>query len=228
MGNKSSKSQTQSQSHPSSSIDLSVFNDNEQQQPPSSCKDFKSCISTNRLLSSLHYYSLLNITSNTNHQNIFTHFMHEIYNPQLVIMDYYHVQKSHGHQVYDIMNHAFDHHQFKPCDLDTCPHSSRLYRTTDAAAIINTSDPSLTTICDIFDGIHHYIYHLFESGFRSIKDDNTTTYSDDDNKEAKDKYYDVKFAEMRKRISSTRSKTQRFNRIAPGNKFNIKIGNEGI
>ena len=73
--------------------------------------------------------------------------------------------------------------------LDYCSHSSRLYRVNDAAAVINISDPLLITIGNIFDGIHHYMFYLFESGLRSIEDDHDDV-EQDETKE--DEYYDYK------------------------------------
>eukprot|EP01084_Bolivina_argentea_P113092 201642_1 len=141
------------------------------------CNDaINLCASIQLLLTGLRYYSLMDIKSNKNHQHIFSHFIHEIYTPQMIIMNYFHIQKAHGHQIYDIMNLALNQYGFSSCDIDFCPYSSRLYRVSEAAKTIiiasseKDNDPSVTTISDAFDGIHHFIFHLFETGFRSIKD----------------------------------------------------------
>lgn len=59
------------------------------------------------------------------------------------------------------MHYASNQYQFKPCDLNDCQHSSRLYRVSDVAQTISSqnNDPSLRVIGDIFDGIHHYIFN---------------------------------------------------------------------
>lgn len=221
-----------SQSSPPSSpqIDLSVFNNIDNQQTSaasSSCPDFKACPATKRLLVTLKYYSSLDLKSNPDHANIFAQFIHEIYSTDLIIMDYFHLQKKHGQEIYDIMNHSLNHHQFKPCNLDDCQYSSRLYRVSEAAAIVNKADndydPSIKLVGDILDGIHHYVFHLFQSGFRSIDVDYDDNKTEAANAAAMDEYFDGKFALMSKRINDTKAKTRRFNRISGSNKFSLNI-----
>ena len=83
-----------------SSIDLSVFNND--QQPDKDCINFKTCIGVNRLLSALKYYSVLQVTNNRQKQDIFMHFINEIYTKQ-ILEDYNHLHKSHDNELENIM-----------------------------------------------------------------------------------------------------------------------------
>ena len=65
----------------SSSIDLSIFNNNEiiQQALKFEC-DYKKCLCVARVLSSLKYFTLLESKNNPTNQSIFGAFINDIYN----------------------------------------------------------------------------------------------------------------------------------------------------
>ena len=120
------------------STNLSVFN--QQKLPQDNCQVFTSCICIKRILTLLKYYSLLQINSNRDHQIVFNDFIHKIYNISELIMDQYHLQKKHNHQIYEIMHHASKQYGFPSCDMKTCAHSSRLYRVEDKSSEIKIFD----------------------------------------------------------------------------------------
>ena len=121
-----------------SPIDISVFND--QKSPTNDYNDFESCVGIKRILTLLRYYSLLQVNSNRDHQTIFTNFINTIYDISVLIMDQYHLQKKHNHEINEIMNYAVTKHEFPSCDISTCAYSSRLYRVPDKSAQINIFD----------------------------------------------------------------------------------------
>ena len=181
-------------------FDLSVFTNGDNANP----EDFKTSTSLKRILSSLKYYSLLNVETKKEHQNIFDDFVNNIYSPQLLIMDYYYIRKSYEHQIYDIMNYARDHYKFEPSiDYNKCPYSLRLYRINSAQeSNKNTLDnPKLSVVCDLFDSIYHYIFRLFDSGLRVKKNKDV---NNGDNGDDKDEYFDAKLQSIVKQIASTR------------------------
>ena len=211
-----------------SSIDLSVFDQHD--SPKDECQDYKSCICVRRILTLMKYYSLLQINSNKHHQNVFDNFIHEIYNTSQLIMDQYHLQKRHNHNIYQIMTYAVNKYKFPPCDIKTCAHSSRLYRIRDnssetIAFAKEDQDSILPLVIDIMDSIHHFVFHVFECGLRDIGDNKSNEENDDDHNK-NNEHYDGKFAKMSARILSKRHNTERFDRMNGLNKFNINIGND--
>ena len=199
-------------------IDLSIF------QNQSSCKhneDPRLCEIVKSLLTGLKYYASLDVENNQTHANIFENFVHDLYSPQQLIMDYFHMKSKHGHQIHDIMQYVLSEKEFPPCDIDVCEYSSRLYRvSTDNRPKTQIShSSSLNVMKDIFDSIHHYIFHLFDCGLRN----NITDLEEinEDIKTSDDEYFDSRFYSLKKRIKSTRKRTSRFDRISAGNKFNI-------
>ena len=79
---------------------------------------------------------------------------------------------------------------------------------------------------NILDGIHHYIFHIFECGLRDIGDNKTDDNNVENCKQQDDEYYDPDFSRMSARIASTRNNTKRFNRINASNKFTIKTDSD--
>ena len=105
-------------SEPSPSTDLSIFH--------SDAKLGKNSI--HRLLSSLKYYSSLNVPDNNkDNQNIFINFMGEVYKHQ-IIDDFNYLQKRYDHQLENIIKYAKKNYQIKLCDIKTCTYSDRHYR----------------------------------------------------------------------------------------------------
>ena len=208
------------------SIDLSVFN--QQQQQEAACNnDFKSCECIKRVLTALQHYSLLDLHSNKDHQIIFNNFLNTVYSPSDLIMDFFHFKNIHDQEIQQIMVYALDYFKFPLCDVESCLFSSRLYRVNEAAAILNIFDSddktsSLPVVISLLDSIHHYIFHLSVCGLRDFQDKDSDNKANEDQG---DEYHDAEFAVMNKRILSTRPKTQKFSRLSAVKKFSINIKN---
>ena len=199
-------------------IDISIF-DNMRQYPSSNCNDYKSCIAINRLLCALRYYQSLKLHSNQNDQEIFTNFTKQVYKHPLLIEDLHHFIKKHDKQLNNIIHYVINTGLCKECDIDSCKYSSRHYRVKTDDNNSDNIDPNLRLYGDSLDSFHFYLFHLYQVGLRCIeyKEDDYV----DDRKE--DKLYDAQFARIQKVISSTRGSSDRFKRVSPGNKFNLKV-----
>ena len=88
--------------HTRSSIDSSIFSN--QSQANDGCNDYKSCISIQRLLIALKYYTLLKPQQNIEKEEIFIEFMQDVYKEQ-VIDDLYHFTHIHGGELKKIMEY---------------------------------------------------------------------------------------------------------------------------
>ena len=212
-------------------MDLSIFNQIE--SPPLHCKHFKSCACIKRLLTVVKYHSLLQIHSHRVHQSVFNDFIYLKYNLSQLVMDQYHLQKKHDQEVHQIMQFAANEYKFAPCNINTCLSSSRLYRVHDEASKLKIFDKEdeesiLPVYIDIIDGIHHFIFHVFQCGLRDIGDTKSDQDSDKHYKGKGDEYYDETFAKMSARIRAKRTNTQRFDRMNGANRFNINLGNDDL
>ena len=180
-----------------------------------------------RILTLLKYYSMLKPTSDREGQRIFVNFINTVYNTSELIMDHFHLYKKHDHQIQDITNLALTDYKIPPCDIRTCPHSSRLYRTNDASTdfiIFDKDDKEslLPVTMDIIDGIHHYIFHVTECGLRITEDDESI--DNIDCKEETNEYYDPTYARIREKVKKSRIHTKGLDRINNSHKFNIIVG----
>ena len=207
------------------STDLSIFKDI-QKLPKWDCKDYKSCIAIHRLLSALRYYSTLKLQSNKDHQEIFTSFINEIYKHPLLIQDFNHFQTRHSnHQLSDIIKYAKETGLTSACDIDSCDYSSRHYRVNIPSNTTKTSkmDPHLQLYANTMDSLHFYLSHLHDVGLRCLSQEEDDHDTDDNINNKNNESYDPEFARIGSIISSTRSSSDRFNRVSSGNKFNIEM-----
>ena len=207
-------------------MDLSVFDKIHLQSEPN-CNDYKECISIQRLLTSLKYYSRFELQSNQSDREIFTNFANEVYNLQTLIGDFNHFQKRHDHQLNDIMRYINDNEIYLNCNIDSCDHSTRHYRIQNDNNILNNIDPRLNPYQDTLDSFHFYLMHLHHVGLRCIPSNETSVQDNDakDDKTQREESYDPEFARIGRIITSTRNASNRFNRISSGNKYNIEMGN---
>lgn len=203
-----------------------IFDNIEELKPDktSTCTDI-NCGAIKRLLTSLKYYTNLNIKINKNNQSIFCNFMDEVYKSQ-VYDDFHHFIKFHQSQLEEISKLAYDEYDLPTCDLSTCTYSDRHYRVTsvnDTKAVIGIDDTDdtlkyLSIYVETFDGLHFYLFHIFESGMRI---QSTPSMNEDQSVEdGNDPYFDAEFSRISKRINSARDATQRFSRLS-ANKYDI-------
>ena len=179
------------ESTPITTIDLSIFLDDI--QSIYDCKTYKQCKGVNRLLTSLKYYTKLQPRStetSPDNKSIFDQFIMETYKYH-IFDDFNHMTHKHGQEIHNVMNYAFEHFKFSPCQLDQCQYSSRHYEVDENNHVYSAEiDPHPLIYYDTFDSIHYYIFHLFQSGFRHSHED-ITDMDDfkDDNDNMRDKYY---------------------------------------
>ena len=205
------------------STDMTIF-ENIQQKGEPNCREFKSCIAINRLLSSLRYYQSLELQTSIDHQEIFTSFANEVYRHPILIQDFHHFQKEHDEQLQHIMEYAIANGLSTKCNINTCNYASRHYRVKDSKKHHVRMDPNLRFYADSLDSFHFYLFHLRQIGLRCI---NINSANDNDANHNEYKIsYDPEFAQFRDDISSTQDSSERFNRVSPGNKFDIKINDQ--
>merc|ERR1712154_429956 len=87
---------TMTSSNNTTEFDLSIF-----KHENNECTNLVKCTSISRLIASLKYHSMLDIVNNTKHQEIFAHFINNIYSQQL-LSDYTHLVTKHGQDLEDI------------------------------------------------------------------------------------------------------------------------------
>ena len=104
-------------------MDLAIFHNSK--YPDKECDNHESCISILRLISSLKYYSSLNVSQSTKDQNLFMNFIKEVYTHQ-ILDDYHHFSKSHGNSIQDILQFAKRQGNLKSCNINQCAYSDRL------------------------------------------------------------------------------------------------------
>ena len=170
-----------------------------------------NCSALSRLIAALKYYQILNIDENKNNGDIFEHFINESYIPVNLINDYTHLIEEHEEDVYDINQWILSSlHNNKKCNIEKCQHTFRHYNdknqdNKDENDILTTSssEPNLTFFCNLFDLLHFYLYHLYETGHRIKMDDI----------EMVDDVTDKAFARLKTQIMQRNNVTSSFTRF---------------
>lgn len=138
--------------------------------------------------------------SNENDQKMFISYIYTTYIVSHFIMDQFHLQKIHGNQIQDIENIAKIDCKLESCDIGTCQHSSRLYRVEDKLAQLNVFDDQdkesvFNVVMDMIDGLHHFIFHIYQCGLR-VKADDISDCKDIDNQQEMNEYYDPEYQKL--------------------------------
>ena len=191
--------------------------------------DVQNCPSLIRLLTCLHYYSLLNIQNDQQHCNIFEHFTQNIYKMQDLLNDYQYFIKYHSYRIQEIHDYVLKQKSFKPCNnVKNCQFSSRHHRVNinqHEDEKIN-SDPNINLYIETLDSLHFYIFHLYHAGLRTVnpnKENNDETKQNESNVN----HYDASFSRIKKLISTSKDNTRPFERFPSNNddntKFNINM-----
>ena len=198
--------------------DISIF-----EQTISSCDnkdDYQKCPSIPRLSTALQYYQHLDITNNEDHQNIFKHFMTDVYPNYL--NDHIHFVSTHAHQIEDIHNDFINNRGFKKCTITNCVFTSRHHRLQNDEN--RHEDPNFFK--QSMDSLHHYIFHIFDSGLRITTRtiESMEASSNQDNEQMENEYFDARLAQLRQSLTSTDETTESFERFGGSNnsKFIIK------
>ena len=205
----------------------------------SSINKYRECDHLNRMIHALQYYQLLNIHQNTSNIHLFMHFCMEIYKE--LLNDYQHIITIHGDQLETINQQLINNNDnLKQCHHSNCMLFKRYYNNS-RTAITNessaTSDSCVTTkfdgetlfFCELFDNIHHWLYHLYDVGMR-VKSSVINHHQNNDEKndnEDDDQYVDHEF---RRIMSHIRERKEKVNvnlnrRNDQNNRFKLQMEN---
>ena len=106
-------------------IDSSIFKNIHHIPDAKSCYDkYDNCIVIKRLLTTLSYYTHLDI-NNTNDKYIFCNFIETIYKYG-IYDDFHHFRKYHENDIELIMNLAIKSYKLLECDISSCLYCSTL------------------------------------------------------------------------------------------------------
>eukprot|EP01083_Nonionella_stella_P264950 898093_1 len=89
--------------------------------------DPENCISFKRISTGLKYYSVLDVATNKNDEDIFAHFVNEVYKLNTMHNDYAHIIRKHQHQMQDIKQLLINKGTFDECTLSKCMFTTRHY-----------------------------------------------------------------------------------------------------
>eukprot|EP01083_Nonionella_stella_P189925 703451_1 len=203
--------------------DLSVFHNGGKSCDYCNGGDIAKCIAFQRISTGLKYYSLFDIENNKNDEEIFTHFINDVYPLREMHNDYTHIIRKHQHQIQDIKQLLIAQGVFEECNLSNCAFTTRHHAREEKEESEDTLDPSLNLAKQRFDSLHFYFFHLFECGLRSTRKDHDDEMKDGD-EAAIDRYkcVDDDFSQLITRMNATQAKTEGFRRLKNNNKFNLK------
>jgi len=215
-------------------VDLSVFDDTRNGECED--QDFRACLSMQRLLVALKYYSTLNILDSEDDLRRFQHFVFKVYTNNNFVDDYVHLSMKHEHQLEEIQTHFVQQHMQNECDLSKCVYTARHQLLANQA---NTKlalqlDSRLRHFQTMFDELHFYVLHLFEVGLRLTNKEKAGSHveADDDAKNddnAKPAHFDADFARTNRVLSARHDLASSFERFSPGNdgRYDLMVaGNE--
>eukprot|EP01084_Bolivina_argentea_P201566 344535_1 len=177
------------------------------------------CDALNRFICALKYFTLLNLSNNPDSNNLFTEFCDDVY-PNL-LDDRIHIIRTHSSQLQQIHKALIEHQNIGKCTLSKCNLFQRHYAE-NRRPIANKNklyDSKFLFYRDIFDGMHHYLFHLFDIGMRIEMNEEKKQIEEDDYQ-----CIDHEFSKKKGIINEKKNKLQfqvnRFN--DDSNKFNIK------
>ena len=214
------------------SPDLSVFKHISSPKPHSSSDpvNFKSCAPITRLHTALKYYTLLDKHRPNYCQDVLTEFSHNVYPIEHLLNDYHHLIKSHSEVFHEINQYLVNQLSIRKCEIQNCGFTSRHHRASynDGNEGRNILHPKPNLYADTLDSLHFRLFHLYDTGLRTLK--NEYLISVDDKKDGKTEdipAYDASFAQMKDLVNSRNHTTKSFERFKTANnqnsKFNIKI-----
>eukprot|EP01084_Bolivina_argentea_P300972 519101_1 len=179
-----------------------------------------------RLVSALNYYSQLNLKEEaSNNHDIFTHFCIERY--RNVLNDYIHLIEIHNNHLQKINEYLITNDFINnDCQIDSCKIFARHYD--DQRGNIKKQTVSGHKIgefvfyTDLFDTIHHYLYHLFDIGLRIKANTSNIHELKNISSHNNENCIDQDFLQKKKIIEHKRKKLQ-INRFNDSNKFTMAL-----
>ena len=199
-------------------VDLSIFKEEAEACTDS---DHTKCAAVNRLALGLKYFSLLNVKDNEKNQGIFMAFINDVY--YQILDDHNHLILCHNDNLLEISEGIFA----SKCSMKTCKFTQRHF---ESESNINIKDDQpLNFYVNLFDGLHFWIYHSFDGGFR-VKPEGElgeATEAKEDEKENQT-LIDAEFERMNIVIRKTDLETEPFERISTteNTKFTISLSEE--
>eukprot|EP01083_Nonionella_stella_P055838 147208_1 len=165
------------------------------------------CECLQRIRVAMKHFDLLSDGDGKGDENkeIFVSFCNETYKNKHLLDDYCHVIKEHSNDLNQIKDELIDKYQFDACDVNQCHKVKRYYgrrkqqrqeEKTENDAL--DDDNAYRFYVDLFDQLHHFIYHLYDVGLRTEVVQNEP---DDDGKEIDLSSIDRAFAERIQIIS---------------------------
>lgn len=140
-----------------------------------------------------------------------------LYSPQLLIEDFYHLQKIHQSELHQITELIQSNGMLNNCSIESCAFANRHYRigTEKELKYKYQHDYNMVVVIDILDAIHYYLSHLFDCGLRIHEE---TKHSKPIASDVWD-FYDHRFAQLSERIFATDEASRRFSRISMLGKY---------
>ena len=203
-------------------IDLEVFkNDAADQCNKNNKFNVMNCSALSRLMATLKYFQVLNVNESKDDADIFEHFINEVYVPVKLVDDYTHLMEEHEEDIYDLNQWILSSlNNNKKCNIEKCQHTYRHYNdkndnNKDQNNNSTTScNPNLKFFFNLFDLMHFYLYHLYETGHRVKMDD---IEIDDNEKDNTSNYHDVAdkaFSRLKAQIMQRNQVTSSFTRFS--------------
>ena len=198
----------------------------------------QDCSHLYKMLHALKYYTLLNLDNNPSNHYIFMNFCENVY--KNILHDYQHIITVHSNQLEQIHAQIIVNRNFDDCDHSKCVLFKRYYdnsrrrtqtkQSSDVEDEKKIDDKKLLFYSEIFDNIHHWLFHLYQVGMRTTQSViNGDIKQNDDNEDinyADDSYIDQEFSRIKKHIDEQR-KTLKVGRDRFGddqsNKFQMQI-----
>ena len=180
------------------------------------------CQSLKRLIYALKFYMKLNEQRGKNGIGAFTDFIKSKYRDYL--NDIIHLSV-HENDLEHIHHSLFTEYGMAQCDLKKCTFSDRRNRAiADGGHSENGVDSAFYTNC--FDSVHHYLFHLFDLGLRTLRADREFQQRRNDvfeDEEDNVRYIDNAFSKRKHRMKSIRREYADFFGRCSGdnNKFTI-------
>ena len=198
------------------------------QQCDDSNPRWKGCQSMKRLIYALQYYMDVE-EGGKDGINAFTDFIKSEY--RTCLNDIIHLSV-HDNDLEDIHHSLFTEYGMKQCDLTKCKLSGRHCAESRENERI-AKDGISTFYADCFDSVHHYLFHLFDLGLRTLKTETEIEQQVDnvsDDEGDRFRYVDRVFSRKQQRMKSIRKELKDlFTRCNDGdNKFIIQGRSESL
>ena len=189
------------------------------------------CDYLQRMLHGLKYYDLLNLDAISD-ADIFINFCINVY-PQ-ILNDYQHIISTHSDHLEEIHEQLIRGKAFGRCDHQTCVVFKLYTRYSEGRDYrrhrkIGSSeeekiDEKVLFFCDLFDSMHHWLFHIFDAGMRAKKAviDGLLVMADESHL---DDQYDTEFKKIKQFVTNKRKQFEVSNEVLgnDNNKFKLQI-----